>query len=211
MGELPRTDWVFFTSPEGIGWFSRGLKPLRKDVRILSGCHIAAIAPKTAATIEQAGLHVDFVPKSFSQEGLLDDFPRRVLAGKRALILSAAKTRDVLERGLTARGMRVRRVPIYRTVLPAAMPGKVRKLFAMPFDLVTVTSTSCVDHLWEALRGAGKPRQFRGLRFASIGPVTSAAVRARGGRVAVQAAVSTVDGLTEAIVRHRGRRAGSRA
>lgn len=198
--EMPNTDWVFFTSPEGIGWFVRMLKPYRKDVRILSGCHIGAIGPKTAAAAEDVGLRVDFVPKRFSQEGMLQDFPRRVLKGKRALILSAEASRDVLERRLRAKGMSVTKVPIYRTVIPEALRRGVAHLLREPFDLVTATSASCADHLYQALSAAGRGRRFRALRFASIGPVTSAAVRAHGGRVVVEAKVSTVEGLVEAIV-----------
>ena len=198
--DLARTDWVFFTSPEGIGWFSRMLKPYRKDVRSLLGCHIGAIGPKTAATIEEAGLHVDFVPKRYSQEGVLSDLPARALAGKRALILSAEESRDVLEQGLRKRGMSVRKVSIYRTVTPPTMAQDVKRVFASPFDFVTVTSASCVDHLFCALKATGKTPLFGTLKFASIGPVTSEAVRAHGGRVAVEAKTSTVEGLVEALM-----------
>jgi uroporphyrinogen III methyltransferase/synthase len=197
---LPQTDWVFFTSPEGIGWFSKLLKPHRKDLRLLSGCHIGAIGPKTAAAIESHGLHVDFIPRRFSQEGILSEFPRRLLRGKRALILSAQESREVLEAGLRRRGMRVTTVPIYRTVMPREMSRRIRTLFDRPFDFVTVTSASCVEHLHEALSTAGKAGVFRRLRFASIGPVTSAEVRARdGGRVAVEARESTIEGLVRAM------------
>jgi uroporphyrinogen III methyltransferase/synthase len=198
---LPKTDWVFFTSPEGIGWLSQMLKPHRKDVRWLSGCHIGAIGSKTAAAIEAAGLHVDFVPKQFSQEGLLEELPDRVLTGRRALIFSAEGSRDVLAAGLRARGMRVTRVPVYRTVVPKRLTDRIDQVFEQPFDFVTVTSASCVDHLFEGLREAGKVALFSRQRFASIGPVTSQAIRAHRGRVAVQATVSTIEGLVEAIVR----------
>lgn len=200
--DLPQTDWVFFTSPEGLGWFAKLLKPYRKDLRSLSGCHIGAIGPKTAMAIEASGLHVDFVPKRFSQEGMLDGFPRRVLTGKRALILSAEGSRDVLEDGLRRRGARVRKIPIYRTVVPKTLEEKAGTLARQPFDYVTVTSASCVDHLAAAFSGAGHAGAFRRLPFASIGPVTSAAVRSKGGRVLVEARVSTIEGLTEAIRRH---------
>jgi uroporphyrinogen III methyltransferase/synthase len=206
VNNIPKTDWVFFTSPEGIGWFSRMLKPYRKDVRSLVGCHIGAIGPKTAASIEEAGLHVDFVPKRFSQEGVLEDLPRRVLRGKRALVLSAEKSRDVLTDGLRKRGMAVTKVPIYRTVLPPTLTTDLKTLFQKPFDLVTVTSASCVDHLHQAMQAAGRAQEFRRLRFASIGPVTSAAVRAFGGHVAVEAKVSTIEGLIEAVLQPSGRR-----
>jgi uroporphyrinogen III methyltransferase/synthase len=199
--EIPNADWVFFTSPEGIGWFSRMLKPYHKDVRWLAGCHIGAIGPKTAAAIEELGLHVDFVPKRFSQEGVLEGFPRRVLSGKRALILSAEESRDVLETGLRQRGMQVRKIALYRTVIPKALRDGAGAIFRQPFDFVTVTSASCVEHLVHALQAAGKGPLFTRLRFASIGPVTSSAVRAYGGRIAVEAKRSTIEGLVEALVR----------
>ena len=201
--DMPHADWVFFTSPEGIGWFSRMLKPYRKDLRVLSGCHIGAIGPKTAAAIEARGLHVDFVPKRFSQEGVLEDFPRRLLAGRRALILSAKDSRDVLEDGLRKRGARVTKIPIYQTVIPAALRRGLAGLLTAPFDYVTVTSASCADHLFRALQATRQPQRFARWRFASIGPVTSQAVRAHGGRVVVEAASSTVDGLIEALGRAR--------
>ena len=200
--EIPKTDWIFFTSPEGIGWFSRLLKPYRKDVRCLLGCHIGAIGPKTAASIEDAGLHVDFVPKQFSQEGVLQDLPRRVLSGKRALILSAQESRDVLESGLRQRGMSVTKVPIYRTIMPKRLSDDLENIFTRPCDLITVTSASCADHLFHALKSAGKEELFARLHFASIGPVTSGAVRTLGGHVAVEASRSTIEGLVDAIMRY---------
>ncbi len=198
---IPQTDWLFFTSPEGIGRFASLLKPYRKDVRWLSGCRIGAIGPKTAAAIEAAGLHVDFVPKQFNQEGILDALPQRAARGKQALILSAEGSRDVLEEGLRARGMRVTKIPIYRAVIPKTMTRELTRLLHAPFDLVTVTSASCVEHLSLALDTVGKRRVFSSWRFASIGPVTSAAVRARGGRVAVEATTSTIEGLVEGIAK----------
>ena len=201
--EIPNTDWLFFTSPEGLGRFAALLKPYRKDLRWLSGCRIGAIGPKTASAIEAAGLHVDFVPKQFSQEGILATLPRRVLRGKRALILSAEGSRDVLEKGLRARGMRVTKVPIYRAVIPKQMTRELIRILRARLDLVTVTSASCVDHLFHALNAVGKRRLFSTWRFASIGPVTSAAVRAHGGRVAIEAKRSTVEDLVKAIIKQK--------
>jgi uroporphyrinogen III methyltransferase/synthase len=198
---MPSVDWVFFTSPEGIGWLSKMLRPYRKDLRWLAGCRIAAIGPKTAAALEERGLHVDFVPRRFSQEGMLRDFPRRIGRGRRALILSAERSRDVLAAGLRRLGMRVEKVPLYRTVAPRALREGIAAMGGRPFDCVAVTSASCVEHLAEALQAAGRGALFRRLRFASIGPITSAAVRARGGRVVIEARTSTIEGLIEALIK----------
>ncbi|MBI3320244.1 MAG: uroporphyrinogen-III C-methyltransferase [Candidatus Omnitrophica bacterium] len=207
MREIDQFDWVFFTSPEGIHWFQRLLQAHRKDLRILSGRHIGAIGPRTAASIQQLGIHVDFVPRTFSQDGMLRDLKPRALAGKRALILSALESREALEQGLKRQGLDVVRMPIYQTTVPASLTAQVRRLMSLPIDLVTVTSASCVDHLIQALRTSSVAAEaVRRLRFASIGPVTSEAVRRHGGRVTVEASTSTIEGLVEAIVEQAGRR-----
>ncbi len=117
------------------------------------------------------------------------------------MILSAEGSRDLLETGLRQRGMRVRKVAVYRTAIPKALRDGVAGMLQDPFDYVTVTSASCVEHLSQAVQAAGRPRLFRRLRFASIGPITSRAVRAHGGTVAVEAKRSTVEGLMDAMVR----------
>ena len=198
--EIDQIDWVFFTSPEAIQWFRKALVAKRRDLRILQGRHIGAIGPKTAESIEAMGIHVDVVPTTFTQEGMLDGLARRRLAGKRAVILGAEQGRDALERGLAARGLSVERVPIYRTVMPTSLLRRVRGVFAQPIEYVTVTSASCVEHLAQALRSARMGAKVATLPFASIGPATSAAVRQAGARVVVEAKASTVDGLVDAIV-----------
>jgi len=203
-------DWVFFTSPEGIHWFRRLLASHHRDLRILRGRHLGAIGPKTAASIEQLGIHVDFTPGTYSQEGMLSGLRARRLAGKRALILSAAEGRDVLEQGLRAQGMDVMRVPIYRTVVPAQLQQRVAAVFRQPVDYVTVTSSSCVTHLAQAMRAGGLGTAIRKVRFASIGPVTSSTVREEKGSVVVEAKTSTIEGLVEAIVTSVRQRGGTR-
>ena len=100
--------------------------------------------------------------------------------------------------------MSVRKVPVYRTVMPSALTRRITETFREPFSFVMVTSASCVDHLYQALRQAGKTSVFAKQPFASIGPVTSSAVRACGGRVVVEAATSTIEGLIEAMASQAG-------
>ena len=210
MREIDQFDWVFFTSPEGIHWFQRLLHAHRRDLRILYGRHIGAIGPKTAASIQRLGIHVDFIPSTFSQEGILEGLKSRTLTGKQALILSALESRDVLEQGLKRQGVKVRRLPIYHTTIPPALTAQIRRLLSRPVDLVTVTSASCVDHVIGAMRSCGLAGAIRDLRFASIGPVTSETVRRHGGRVVMEARTSTIEGLVEVIVEQASQRGGRR-
>ena len=223
--DMKQFEWVVFTSPEGIEWFQRLAAPLRKDVRALAGRHLAAIGPKTAASLRARGLHVDVVPQVFSQEGLIAAFGRRRVRGRRALLLNAQEARDVLEHGLRALGMDAVRVPLYRTIVPARLRQQLREAFApasraprhrrggrgrrdvatkglhKPVDVVTVTSAMCVEHLAQGLRAARLPGPARRLACVSIGPVTSAAVRRHGGRVAAEAKTASMDGLVDAMLR----------
>ncbi len=199
---LSKTDWVFFTSPEGMGWFKRLLGSMRKDIRVLAGCRIGAIGPATAAAIEAAGVNVDYVPNRFNQQRMLQEFPRRFSVGKRAVIFSARGSRDVLEQGLRQRGMTVTKVSIYQAVMPKNVAKRLSELLERPYDLVSVTSASCVEHLAQALAMSGQSQLMKNLHFASIGPVTSRAVRARGGCVVLEASVSTIEGLVAAISRY---------
>jgi uroporphyrinogen III methyltransferase/synthase len=201
LAQIPQTDWVFFTSAEGIVWLQDVLRRVRKDVRWLKGCHLAAIGPKTALSLRRLGLQVDFTPRRYQQEGVLKDLPRQRLQGKRAMLFNAAGSRDVLEQGLRRLGMQVTRVPVYRTLMPRALQARVAAACAISWDAVTATSASSAEHLYQALPKR-KRRDFKRLPFVSIGPITSAAVRARGGRVVAQAKQATMEGLVEALCRY---------
>jgi uroporphyrinogen III methyltransferase/synthase len=207
---LEPKQWVFFTSPAGIEWFVSMARRVRRDIRALHDCHIAAIGPKTAQSIEAWGVHVDAVAQgSFSQEGLVAALRRRRVRGVAATIFSAAQTREALVEGLSALGMRVNKVAVYATVVPKALSKTVRDIFERRFDYVTATSASCVEHVHAVLKANRLEEQFRRLPFASIGPVTSAAIVQRKGSVALEARRATVDDLIEAIRKHVRRNRGS--
>jgi uroporphyrinogen-III synthase len=64
--------------------------------------------------------------------------------------------------------------------------------------VITFTSASTVANLLAAIGG---PDQLRaGARLASIGPVTTAALREHGLEPAIEAARHDIDGLIEALV-----------
>jgi uroporphyrinogen III methyltransferase/synthase len=96
--------------------------------------------------------------------------------------------------------MSVKKVPIYQAIASRTLKHDAQEAFQEPFDFVTVTSASCVQHVCEALVASGKRSRFARLPFASIGPVTSQAVRDHGGAVRVEAKSSTIEGLIDAMV-----------
>ena len=112
----------------------------------------------------------------------------------RVLLPQAAGARPVLADGLAARGWDVEVVEAYRTV--AATPTAEALTRAASADAITFTSASTVHgYLDVAPPGSSPPV------VVTIGPVTSAAARAAGLDVTIEAAPHTVDGVVAALVR----------
>jgi uroporphyrinogen-III synthase len=102
----------------------------------------------------------------------------------------------VVPDALAAAGALVTVVDAYRTVIPADAAERARAVFGnepLP-DAVVFTSGSTVTHLLDVLRDAGLvfPRE---IACVSIGPVTSAALRAAGLAVAAEAETASLDAL----------------
>jgi uroporphyrinogen-III synthase len=133
---------------------------------------IAAVGEATAAALAEHGIRADFVPTDASQEGLLAEFPRP--AG-RALFVGAEGARTFLAEQLPADFRAA-----YRTIelTPRVPEG----------DLVLLASASAA-RAWARL-GSQLPA-------ISIGPQTTAAARAAGVDVVVEAKTRDVDGLVD--------------
>ncbi len=194
--DLRSYDWVAFTSPRGVralvaAWAGTGTPGPRR---------VAVVGSATAEACREAGWAPDLIPERFDAEGLLEAFDRSAgpLEGRRVLLPLAEAARDVLPRGLEARGARVERVVAYRSVFPEDVQVKpvVRLLQEARVDLLTFTSPSTAENVLEAL---GDP--VLGVPAAVIGPVTAEAARALGYRVAGVADPHTVDGLVQAVRR----------
>ena len=170
-------DWVVVTSRTGAAELARRARgPLPR---------VAAIGPGTAAALEERGIAVALVPEVSTQEGLVAAFPRP--AG-RVLFAGAEGARRVVVAELGADF-----VALYRTVPAPPAEGLPEG------DVVIVASPSAarvLAEIWEAPGAApAAPRRV----VVSIGPQTSAAARAAGLPVEVEAARFDLDGLVAAV------------
>jgi uroporphyrinogen III methyltransferase / synthase len=193
--ELPNLgeyDLVAVTSPNGV----HRLLDLIHDARDLAGTTVAAIGPGTARALRERGIEPDIVPDRAVAEGLveaLEDVPV-----ERALIARAREGRDVLPDALRARGAHVDVLPLYETV--AEPLDDDTRAAAATADYLLFTSASSVRFFTQAA-GDGA---LTGPRLASIGPATSAELRAHGAEPDVEADPHTPDGLVEAVLADRG-------
>lgn len=187
-------DWAIFTSSNGVEFFFS-----RFEAR--PGPRLCAIGPATAAALRARGLEPDLVPAEHVAEGVAAALQEKGVAGARVLLVRAEEARDVIPAELGRLGARVDVLPVYRTVEPEDLEQKAQEVFqrARP-HWVTLTSASTVRHLLRAV-----PRQMlEGVRIATIGPVTSAAVREAGLEVEAEASPYTAEGMVAAMVRREG-------
>jgi uroporphyrinogen III methyltransferase/synthase len=225
IARLQQFDWLILTSANGVEYFFERLMAQGKDARHLATLKIAVVGKKTAASLSQRGILPDFTPTEFVADALVQEFPVP-LAGVRVLFPRVETGgRDVLVQALTTAHAEIVEVPAYQSQCATAMPAAVRQaLVAKPsaessaqssakssaneptdalavsgIDIVTFASAKTVRCFQQMLQreGISLPPTCQ---VASIGPQTSVACREQLGRVDLEAAEYTLEGLAQAIV-----------
>lgn len=118
---------------------------------------LVAVGPATAAAIAIAGHAAAATPlESASSEALLALPELQEARGLRILLVTGEGGREVLERGLAARGATVERAEVYRRV-PLPYPPEAVASALRRSDVIVITSGESLDHLVrmtpEATRG----------------------------------------------------------
>lgn len=196
--DLTSYDLLCVTSPNGVGLLFERMAEQGLDARALAGCRIAAIGPGTAAALRRNGVIADVVPERFVAEGLVEALADVPVS--RALIVRAAEAREVLPEALRRRGAEVDVLAVYETVPERLSREQLAALTRA--DYVTFTSSSTVTYL---LNTAGASA-IGDARLISIGPVTSAALRAHGFEPHAEASRHDIDGVITALVEDVGGR-----
>lgn len=202
IADLASYDWVVLTSTNGVDRFLRRFREVGGSRDAILGSSFAAVGSATAEKLARHGIPPKLVPEDFRAEGLVDAF-RSMGAepGCRVLIPRAETAREVLPVELRAMGCEVDVVVVYRT--QAAEPDRavLERLRSGTVDAVTFTSGAIARGFVSAIEGAGLDagQTLGGMVVASIGPVTSDAIRSMGHAVDVEAAESTMGSLVDAL------------
>lgn len=222
---LSNYDWLILTSANGVEAMQDRIKHLKlpglatnrkkydsgrptkrigKETALAAGPRVAAIGPATKKALEQHGIYVDVVPKEYVAESVVRSLTTKV-KGKRVLLVRAKVARDVIPGELRKAGAAVDVVGAYETVVPKSSRNRLQKAWKNPQrrpHLVTFTSSSTVRNFVE-LAGVsrGNPARLKGIRMASIGPVTSATLREHHLPVDIAAKEFTIPGLVAAIAK----------
>ncbi len=200
---LPTFRWLLLTSANAVNFFVDRLLEQGTDLRALGGLKIAVVGRKTAAVLRNRGLVPDFVPPDYVADSMVENFPENV-AGQRLLFPRVESGgREVLVQEFTASGAEVVEVAAYESGCPEFPDAQaIEALRAGRVDVITFASSKTVAHTAQLLeQGLGSQWQsfLDSVAIASIGPKTSDTCRKLLGRVDIEPAEYTLDGLTEAI------------
>lgn len=203
VASLAEYGWLVITSTNGVDRFLDRVAAATGATGLPDGVRVAAVGSATAARLRERGVEPDFVPADFRAEGLLEGFAELgVGAGDRILIARALEAREILPERLREMGADVDVVVTYRVVPAIPDEAVASRLREGGVDIATFASGGTFRHFLAALECAGlEPGAVvRSMSIASVGPVTSGAIRSLGYDVAVEARESTMSALVDAII-----------
>jgi len=198
-------DWLILTSVNGVNAVWERLNEVKVGNSDFDHLKIAAIGPATRKAVEKRGLKVDVVPRQYVAESVVESLRDKV-AGANVLLARAKVARDVIPKELRKLGAAVDVIEAYETMVPAKsrleLEVLLKNLERRP-DVIMFTSSSSVRNFLGLLPEGKKRELLDGVRFASIGPVTSATLRDLGLKVHIEASEFTIPGLVRAVVQNR--------
>lgn len=201
IGNLENYDWLIFTSVNGVEYFWKRYRKVRRKRPFPSGIRTCAIGPATAERMKQFRIVVDKISKEYVAESILKELTK--VRGNKILIPRAKEAREILPETLRKRGAQVDVIPAYRTVLDRSSFSIFRKWFRQrEVNCVTFTSSSTVNNFFSLLNSKEQNQILRSPKIfaASIGPVTTQSLKRRGWRPKIIAAKPTTEHLADAII-----------
>jgi uroporphyrinogen III methyltransferase/synthase len=191
-------DLIVFTSVNGVRSYFDRLMEKGKDARALAGTRVAAVGDTTAAELRARGIVPDLIPERFISSALLPmlESDQR---GVRTAVVRAAEGSDELIDELRRRGGTVDLAVAYRMRAVAENLEQLRAAIES-LDIVTFTSGSTADNFFGKLTSEERKRVFERALIASIGPVTSDAIRRYGRGPDIEAPKASIEALHDAVV-----------
>lgn len=179
---LQKTDWLLFTSKNGVEHFFANLRDARLDIRHLGGCRIAAIGGKTAGSLQQHGLYADLIPDTWNSGALALALKNILSADEHVLYLRGKDGQGSLKEILSGRCHYEERA-VYENAEAAeiVLPGSPSQETPSPkpplYDGILFTCASSARRL---NRAAKETVAMNRQRLYSIGPKTTTALAALG-------------------------------
>lgn len=201
VGASERTLWWIFNSANGVASVLGSLDKAKRD-QIIATVSVACVGPKTAQKLMSYGITPVIVPEVHRAEALGEALvsyftDNDLLPATQTLVLwQAEQGLPTLQQVMTQAGYTLHTHPVYQTVKPLGCNAEaLQDLLSeqMPQGVI-FTSPSSVRHFQACLTPALQ-QLLNTVDYYSIGPVTSDAILAHLGPVALQAEPYTLEGL----------------
>ena len=166
--------------------------PLEQFVAALRRIAVVARGPKPVAALKELGVQVTLaVPEPNTWRDLLRALDEKAdslpLQGRRVAVQEYGASNPDLLAGLTERGARVTRVPVYQWALPedtGPLRAAVEAIARREIDVALFTTSVQVAHLLRIAREMNLEKAVRSgfarILVGSIGPLTSEELREQG-------------------------------
>ena len=187
--------WLLFTSGNGVDIFFETLRILRLDIRTLMHLKFAAIGRKTAAALENYGIHCDFVPDSFSGADLAKEWIPLLKKEEKVIMFRAKDGMTILPQELKRAGITFSDIPLYETWTDERRTEELKRAVRSA-DYVTLASGSAAAAFGRMLDGEIPAH----VKVISIGPSTTKAAQELGLTVHKSTGEYTAAGIAAAIL-----------
>ena len=197
-------NWIIFTNPSGVEYFFKRLFKKNKDLRDLKGILITVVNSATKEKLESFHLKADFMPTDFSNQAIINGLKHKSISGQRILLPCSQLADEDLSNGLRQLGAEVREVCAYRVVKPEIETKAVKN---KNIDMIIFNHPCAVNNFTNSFSSLKQIKEnFSKTKIASVGPLTSKAIRQSGLKVYTQAKEHSIDGLIKAIIKSSGKK-----
>ena len=191
---------ALFDATDELGLTQRFLGVLEKTT-------VAVRGPKPTGALRSRGVRIELAAADpYTTAEVLAAIAGIDLAGAAVVVQRYGVTNTGLEEALKARGARVIEIPTYRWSLPAdtaPLVGLFDRLERRGVDAVAVTNAAQIYNLFELAGKLGRADELRsGLNatlVASVGPVSSGALKKHGVKVGLEASPPKLGPLMTAL------------
>jgi len=210
--ESTSIDYIVFYTGVGVDiLFKAVTKP-----EVLAQSKIVARGPKAVNALKRVGMRVDIVADSATTKGIIEALAREDLKGKTVLVQLYGQENTELSSALQKRGATVIGVSIYNYTQASdttAIQELVKNILDRKIEAITFTSATQVPFLFQLADRIADPATFRkrltqDVVVASVGEVTSRALREVGVEPRVIPAEPKMWPMVKALAEFLQRRAG---
>ena len=197
--DTSKYNYIIFTSINGANIFFKRLFKLGYDARKMAGIKVAAIGSSTAKAISQYGINVDFIPKEYRGEGLVNELQSKLSKEDKVLIPRSKNGRPYLVEELSKICM-VEEIKTYETVKATEDSGHIIENLK-EFDSYYILFSSPTTFInFKKIVGKDSENILNKGKIISIGPITSKAIEEQGYSIYKQAKKYTFDGILEILL-----------